>query len=69
MGDVSLMEEVGHCRLCIQRIAELDQLEAALKRAEVDKAVAEAKMEVYEDSLQDIIRELRETRRYITPGL
>ena len=43
-----------------------DQLQAAL----IDLAMAQAKVEVYEASLLDIIEELKEARRsVVTPGL
>ena len=57
------------CDRCTKLLSVNDQLEAALIDARVEVAMAKAKVEVYEDSLLDIIEELQEARRVVTPGL
>lgn len=59
------------CLDCLRKTAVLDQLEAGLIEWRVRAQVAEAKVEVYEDHLEDTIEELREARDRISfiPGL
>lgn len=57
------------CLDCAWHVHSADQLQAQLVEAMVDKAVAEAKVAVYEESIQDLIAELRTAQRELAEGL
>lgn len=57
------------CDRCLGLLATNDQLEAQVIDLRVEKQVAEAKVAVYEEMAEDLIKELKQARAVFTPGL
>ena len=54
------------CERCVRHVATADQLEMKVVALQSDKAVALAKVKVYEECIEDLIQQLKEARQRLS---